>query len=308
MSFHHYVRPHHHITTWAVAALLVVLASSSYTNATLAQDQNQTSHGPNDQTKAFFGEGKEEASSGKEQFSPPEACKPKEGQFGSPPPNNSEEQKHFSIIAQYPGGDNGQYNPTSQPSTQYSQPPTQQTPPTQQSSNQPPQGQNPFDNAECKKAMFEAMKNSGGMKRFHDKLDNGKMTEKLDGVTAILDKLSDDQLKAAGATADEVKQINDLKGPIKDAIASLKQAFAEMKAAMDKFFAITDPEEGMNYMRNGGFPKDKAPVMQKTAETLVDNVTKLKTIIDGIANRAPATGSSPAVSSPTGLGGTSGQQ
>ena len=64
MRFHEKIKPHHHVTVWAVAALVVAFSASTYTGSSFAQNHP----GPNEKTRSFFGDEGEHGDSGREEL------------------------------------------------------------------------------------------------------------------------------------------------------------------------------------------------------------------------------------------------
>lgn len=238
---------------------------------------------------------------------------PSAGYPGPGPSPSSTTHFQFAAPTAYPAGSNpsaypANYSPA--PGQSYPGYPAGQTGQTGQTGPQGQSGQsgqsgqfgqagqsNPFESEGCQKAMASKMK--GDMGGFHKKLADGEMKQKMENVVQVVEKLEQGGLKdleAAGIKTDEVKN---LLGPIKDDARSMINFLGDIKAEMDKFFNAvdSDPKGAFGTIRNGNM-KDKAEPMAKLADRLVDNVTKLQTVLEKISNQITA--------SPT-AGGTNGQ-
>lgn len=271
------MQAHHHVSIWAIAALAVILAAVNFTNAALLAE-----NGPSQETKEFFGaDDKDQAGrsvdipecqSDFSQTAPPSedpsaypsappnySPGPGETDSGSPPPGES-----YPYDSPSPG--DATDSPTDSPS------------PDQTMIHDPAENRE-IMSAACKAAIIKMMKSQ--MAHFYDKMKSGALTAKLDQVLQVLEKLQTEGLAKLKAAGVEVSEIEKLLPLITTDVKSLQAFFAEMLSAMEKFFAIDDPDEAFTYM-DTIFPRTQADGMGKVADRLVSNVKKLQKILDTI--------------------------
>lgn len=306
MALHHQIQPHHHVATWAVVALGVILAASSYTNATLAQGQaDYQDDGPSEQTKNFFGGNTEKKTTG----SLPTECQPTGpvNPTDQPPtqvdqlptPANyqiqgrptisqeeydkmTEEQRAQmpadlvivdSASQTAPPADSGNYQAMSEEEKAKLQ--------TQQSTS------NSFETPECRKAMMAQIRNEMG--DFQDKMRGGEFTAKLDNMLAVIAKLQNSGLQALKDSGVDTAKLESQLQPIIDDTNSLKAFFAKMLAAMDKFFELSEqPETAFTYMREG-FPHGEMKNAATVADRLVTNIIALQKELEVISQSVQTT-------------------
>lgn len=312
MALYHRIQPHHHVSIWAVAVLVMLLSATTYTTATLAEEQNYDQGEPSEKTQEFFG-GKVKKQTG----STPEECR-KESQESAPPGNTSspiyqptmtkeeyekltEEQKKAlptnSVIVEKYSPTPGEVEPRStdnMPKEEYEKLTEEQKREFEKKNQEG--GSDMFGSPECQKAMIKQIQSE--MAEFRDKMKSGEFTAKLDNMLSVITKLRASGLKTLKEAGIDTTAIEALLGPIEEDAKTLKAFFAEMISVMDQFFAITDPKEAFTFMRSS-FPHNKMGEIAKVADRMVNKIGELKEKLDAIAEKyetSPSPATSPTAS------------
>lgn len=312
MALHHTMQPHHHVASWAVCALLVILMAVLSANS--AQTIAQSDHdGPSDSTKQFFGADDDEEG---DQYSQPTECQqPSTSATSSSGSSdkinslNSEVQNLQSQLQTYQSRDPSSLTEdekaakaaleakikaanaeietlSSQINQDAQQPQTQETGPSEA----------------CRIAIAKMMVSH--MKKFAGQFDS-KFIPVLNRVDAVVKKIdgSISDLKEAGVSASDIKSIEKDLATIKSAVNTLRDFFNHMKGKVNEFIvkAEADPSKAFTLMETMNDDPGRFKTAGDAADQMVATFTTLEATIDKIvAASTPKSSASPSPSpSPT---------
>lgn len=266
MGLHEKIQPHHHVATWAVAALAVVLAATINVSNTIAVMVSEETSGPSERTKKFFNF---EDSGG--QFTTPVICQQPSTEQQAKIDQQNQLSQQMNTLSQT---DTSQYT-AEQLATHQQKIQTLQAQMSELSASFSTTSFEPSD--ACKKAIVEQMITQ--MTAMLSQMKS-KLTGTLDRVNATVAKVETavnnvDETTANNVALDEMK--TDISS-IKLNVGVLSSFFTKMQGKMEAFLvtAKTDPLKAFIDMQNFGGGGDDGNAA-KAADAMVDSFERLQT-------------------------------
>jgi len=275
MAFHHKVQPHHHVSIWATAALLVITSLAFYTNSVGAEECTGTSC----TTSATH---KPEASSGT-QFIPPSEC--------TSPAIQAENMRAKDISLR-----DSLLKQISQAQAELSTKPEDQRTEVQQHiadwQKQADALKKQIDNpvtssgsatSACRKAVIAQQKER--LETIHTKIEQN-MLPALAKVDAIVNKVQSKlpSLQEAGVDQTKLDQITADITAISNDSTTLKNYFQTIRTTIDTFNAQTsDDSKAFSTMKEQYLAAQKADIDATTAD-LKSHLADLQTVLKSLQN------------------------
>lgn len=260
MELHHKIKPYHHVTIWAVSAILLgVMALISANASDSLANENQ---GPSEKTKRFFGA----EDGGAKQFTQPVECTQQQNEQQAQYDTWNAEMTQLNAEMQQLSTQMQQATTPEEQASIQQQLQTKQTRmqeiQTAMQAAQEQQSQNQGPSAACKQAIVNMMKAEMSTMKG---LINSRIMGTFGKVNAAIAKIEAKipALKDAGVDPVLIARIEADIAKIKTNEATLKSFFNNMIGLVDQFLAVasTDPDKAFLLMQNGfgnGTESDKA--------------------------------------------------
>lgn len=286
MTFHHRVKPHHHLAIWILVALLVVIAGLVYSTTSL--DKALADNGPSEKTMKFFGFN--EAEEGRD-WVMPEACKMQAQQdqmqqLSTEMQSVSSQMNSLSQQSQDPNLTYEQRQANQQKIEQLQQKLSSLQAEMEQLSKTFQAG--PSD--ECKIAMVNQAVSM--MSEMLTKMNNRfpSTLAKVETVVAKVEKAIP-TLQAAGVSATDIQKMEADVASIKVQLGVLRSFFDKMKTSMQNFIneAKANPVAVFARMQNGSLGMDDASANQAAtaADSMVAAFEDIVSVLDKVQAEEP---------------------
>jgi len=277
-NFHNKIKPHHHVSLWAMALLLFVWSSVNYTNSqysfVVAQD------GPSQNTQDFFGD-----SGPQHEDSQPAECQRNQQNDQQAQIKVQEHERIMNRIREM----EVQLNSTpedqrGQISAEMEQLRNQETQLQNELTQLDQRGQEQRGpSEECKKAIVA--KEKSGISEIHTKMKN-KFLPALDKVDTVTAKIKSfvPKLKAEGLEDSKIKIIETDIASIEENSKALKSFFQEMISTFESFLAVSEEDPSVAFEKLQTSFGQNGPKTQgfTYADNLVDSFEDLEKVINEI--------------------------
>ena len=281
MTFHHRVKPHHHLAVWTLVALSVLIAGLVYSTTSL--DKAIAEQGPSEKTKKFFGFDKADEGG---DWAMPEACKmqaeqDRMQQLSADMQSAGNQMNTLSQQSQDPNLTDEQRQ-ANQQKIQELQTKLAALQAEMEQLNKTFQG-GPSD--ACKAAIVNQAVTM--MQDMMTKI-NSRFPATLTKVETVVVKVEKaiPTLKTAGVPAADISKLEADVASIKVQLGVLRSFFDKMKTSMQNFInqAKANPAAAFEKMQNGSMGMDDASANQAAtaADTMVSAFEDIVFILDKV--------------------------
>lgn len=281
MAFHHKIQPHHHVSIWAISALLLITMATFYNDALLTSAEGNGDQGqnrPSEKTRQFFGENGND--SGPDNSTPAE-CEQKKDDSDMRSRIDEDNQIRGQISQleqQVQSAGSGQQAAMSAQIEQL------KTRAKELEASFPAQGgqrQESGPSDACKQAIVKKEKDH--FTNFKSKINNNILPS-FNKIYNLVDKIEKKlpALKSSGVEQTKIDQIEVDLAAIKSDATVVKAFFQEMLNMINQFEAsANDPNTAFDKMKNG-FDSKKSTASANAANDLVAKFEDLQKIIQSI--------------------------